>query len=207
MPQLISAVGKFEVLNQFHLSIYVDGLLLDQVTSEPYKLLISQLADNLSTMPGKPPTLNLPTQGAQDGPILEDPALEGRGMDLVERQPVAEDRPGLRELAPERGQRVILDLVDRGVETPGADIRVAPFRTDRRDDGIRRTGVEPGTEELLGEAVGSGDVDITDAGRDRHVEQLVRPSSERPDASAWGTAAPAWLVASRRRQLRCSGSA
>ena len=62
--------------------------------------------------------------------VVEHAGLQRRGVHVVDAEPVAEQRPGLRDLLGERGERVVLDLVHVGVDPPVADVAVAPLRAD-----------------------------------------------------------------------------
>jgi len=109
--------------------------------------------------------------------IVEHTALDGGGMDLVEREVIAEEPPRLRDLPSERGDREILHLLDVGVEPPSAQVGVSPLRSDH--DLRTIPGVEPSTEERLGIAVGSRDVHVPDARGVRRIEDLPTPSLHR----------------------------
>src|SRR5689334_18290716 len=50
--------------------------------------------------------------------VVEDAALQCRGMDLVQTQMAPEQRSGLGELAAERGRGQVLDLVLVDVDSP-----------------------------------------------------------------------------------------
>ena len=51
-------------------------------------------------------------------------------MHVVDAEPVAEQGPGLAELAREGRERVVLDLVDVGVDVPVGHVAVAPLGSD-----------------------------------------------------------------------------
>src|SRR5918992_3752379 len=109
-------------------------------------------------------------------------------MDLVEREPIAQQRAGLRVLAPQRGDGEILDLVLLRVDAPAGGVRVAPFRTDGDVSGP--TTVEPRREELLRPSVRAGRVEIADPGLVGRVQHRVRIPLHRIDAGV-----PAEVVA------------
>ncbi len=59
--------------------------------------------------------------------VVQDAAGEGRGVDLVEAEVGAHVRLSLLPLALQHGERMLLDLVDVGVDLPIGGVGVAPF--------------------------------------------------------------------------------
>src|SRR5438034_1784546 len=84
-------------------------------------------------------------------------------MDLIEVEVLAEECTALRDLTSQRGERVILDLMDAGVDLPVTDVGVAPLRS--HGDGLREAALaKPRRQEALRKAVGAGGVEVADAG-------------------------------------------
>src|SRR2546430_4374378 len=94
-------------------------------------------------------------------------------MDLVEVEVLAEQCTALRDLSSQRGERVILDLMDAGVDLPVTDVGVAPLRS--HGDGLRREAAlaKPRPQEALREAVGAGGVEGADTGGIGSPQDLV----------------------------------
>ena len=117
----------------------------------------------------------------EHGRVGEDPALERRRVDLVQPKPRPEQHARLRQLRAQHRERVVLDLVDRRVHPPLADVPVAPLRADRDPRRVDRAGAEPRGEEPLRVAIRAGRVEIADPGRPGRVEDLVAARLHRLD--------------------------
>ncbi|GAA3307869.1 hypothetical protein GCM10020295_68050 [Streptomyces cinereospinus] len=106
----------------------------------------------------------------------------GHRVDLVQVEPVAEQPGALGALPFEGGEAVVLDLVPLGVGGPAGGVGVAPLAADDDvvDLGVR---VQPVGEELLGAAVGAGDVDVAHALGVGGVEEVVGAGAQRLDAA------------------------
>jgi hypothetical protein len=103
------------------------------------------------------------------GGVVEHAGIQRRGVHVVDGEAGAEQSRGLRELLPERGQGVVLHLVDGRVHPPPAHVPVAPLRPDLDVVDLGVAG-QPAGEELLRTAVRTGHVDVPDAGGVRGVE-------------------------------------
>lgn len=117
--------------------------------------------------------------------VGEGRAVGGHGVDLVEIEPVAEQRLGLGALPLERGEAVVLDLVRLGVDAPVGGVGVAPLAADD-DITCLGTSGQPGAEELLGAAVGAGGVEVADALGVGGVEQFMGALAQGVDAPVLG---------------------
>jgi hypothetical protein len=100
-------------------------------------------------------------------------------VDLVEDEPVAEQRLGLRELRREARERERLLLVQRRVYPPAGGVAVAPLAADRDRVARHVALAEPSREELLRAPIAARDVDVTDTRCARDVEQLGGARVER----------------------------
>src|SRR2546430_17476378 len=91
-------------------------------------------------------------------------------MDLIEVEVLAEQCAALRDLSSQRGERVILDLMDAGVDLPVTDVGVAPLRS--HGDGLRREAApaKPRPQEALRETVGAGGLEAADPGLIRRAQ-------------------------------------
>jgi len=88
-------------------------------------------------------------------------------------EPVTEQGPALRQLGREHGQRMLLDLLLRGVQPPATGVAVSPLRTD---DHVRMTALgQPAGQEFLRPAVGTSRVDVPDPGRVGSVQHREGP--------------------------------
>src|SRR5256885_3428498 len=94
-------------------------------------------------------------------------------MDLIEVQVLAEQSAALRDLPSERGERVILHLVDASIDAPVTDVGIAPLRP--HGDRVRWEPAltQPRCEEALRKAVGTGGVEVADAGVIGGAQDLV----------------------------------
>src|ERR1700682_1123096 len=115
--------------------------------------------------------------------VLEDAALECRGMDLVEVEIITQQGPALRNLPPECGQRMILYLVDPGIDAPITDVGVAPFRSQRHRVRCEPPLAEPRGEEALCVAIRSRGVEVANAGVVGGGQDLVRSVLQRLDTA------------------------
>src|SRR5512132_515307 len=86
-------------------------------------------------------------------------------MDLVDLEIIAEMAAALPPLALEHGGRVLLDLMNLGVDAPVGRIGIAPLRADGDGRGRDRALFEPAAEKRFTEAVGAGRIEVSDAGR------------------------------------------
>ena len=82
-------------------------------------------------------------QLAEHFAVLEHAALEGRRVDLVEAEPVAQKRTALGQLVAEMRERVVLYLIHVGADLPVGDIAVTPFGPHRHMPERKRAPVEP----------------------------------------------------------------
>ena len=117
----------------------------------------------------------------QHGAVVEHTAVRRRGMDLVQRQPVAEQRPRLLELPAQGAGVVVLDLGRVGGHLPARGVDVSPLRAHHHVGGA--TLVEPRPEELLGSAVGARRVQVPHPGRVRGIEDVKGAGAQRRDRS------------------------
>jgi hypothetical protein len=124
-----------------------------------------------------------PQQLAEQRPIAHCVVVRGHRVDLVERQPVAEQLARLPELAPEGTDGVVLHLVDVDVHPPAAGVDVAPLGSHGQRTEGDVTAAQPGAEKGLRQPVRPGDVDITHAGLVRGVQHLVAPPFHLRDAA------------------------
>ena len=100
-------------------------------------------------------------------------------MDLIEVQVLAEQSAALCDLPSERGERVILHLVDASIDLPVTDVGIAPLRP--HGDRVRWEPAlaQPGREETLRKAVGAGGIEVADAGVIGGAQDLVGATLER----------------------------
>jgi uncharacterized protein with GYD domain len=94
-------------------------------------------------------------------------------MDLVDLKVLAKMAATLPPLALEHRGRVLLDLMNLGVDSPIGRIGVAPLRANSDGRGRDRALFQPATEKVLAEAVGRGRIKVTDAGRSRRIEHAA----------------------------------
>src|ERR1700737_3727125 len=104
-------------------------------------------------------------------------------MDLIEVEILAQQRPALLDLPAERGQRVILYLMNPGVDPPVTDVGVAPFRSDGHRPGPEPPLAEPRAQEAFRKAVRAGGIEIENARVIGGAEDLVRASLQGLDAT------------------------
>ena len=120
-----------------------------------------------------------PQQGAEQGLVVEAARLQGRAVDLVEIEPVAEECTGLRQLGGEAVERQFLLLVHGSLHRPAGRVAVAPLASH----GCRLAGnaafLQPAREELLRSSVAARHVEVADAAGAGGVEQLGRACRER----------------------------
>ena len=107
------------------------------------------------------------------GGVVEHAALERRRVDLVEREVIAEQGARLAELAAQRRDREVLDLVLGDVDAPVRRVRVAPLRADGDVGARQAAALQPRGEEGLAAAVGARGVVVAHAALVGRVEHLV----------------------------------
>jgi hypothetical protein len=100
-------------------------------------------------------------------------------VDLVEGEVRTEEFQRLVELAIQRVDAQVLDLLALSVETPAADVGVSPFRADRDVASVQTPLWEPAGDEALGATVRAGDIDAAQAGLIRGVEDRVGAAAQR----------------------------
>ena len=105
--------------------------------------------------------------------VVEHAALERGRVDLVEREVLAEQRARLAELAAQRRDREVLDLVLVDVDAPVRGVGVAPLRADGHVAAREAAALEPRAEEGLAAAVGARRVEVAHAALVGRVEHLV----------------------------------
>ena len=103
---------------------------------------------------------------------------------------LAQDGGALGELAPQRGEGVVLALVEGGLELPGAHVLVAPLRADRDAPRRQDARVQPRADERLGLAVRPRGVDVANPGGERRIEDLVRLDPHRVHRAPTGEVLP-----------------
>src|SRR5438874_12683389 len=104
-------------------------------------------------------------------------------MDLIEVQVLAEQSAALRDLPSERGERVILHLVDASIDLPVTDVGITPLRPHGDRVWWEPALAQPGREETLGKAVGTGGVEVADAGVIGGIQDLVGAALQRGHAA------------------------
>ena len=105
-------------------------------------------------------------------------ALRRHRVNLVEVQSGTEQPARLGQLPVEGLDAVVFDLVHVGVGPPAGRVGVAPLAADH-DIVDAGTAVQPVGEELLGEAIRAGHVEVAHAAGVPHVEELVGPLAQR----------------------------
>ncbi len=113
---------------------------------------------------------------AQQRVVAQHAALGRRRMDLVEREPLAELLARLGQLALERREVVVLDLRRVVRDLPARRVHVAPLGADRHPRRVVRA--QPLAQELLGQPVGAGGVEVAHALLVGEVEHLVRARAQ-----------------------------
>ena len=160
--------------------------------------------------PQADPVLARPAgQPLEQRPVGEGARLRRHRVDAVERQVVAEQAGALGALPHEAGQRMVLELVHLGVGAPFADIGVAPLA--RHDEVVTAVPPsQPGTQEILGQPVRPGRIDVVNPLRHGQIEHLVRPRAHRlhgpVDAQVTGPPAGDVRRPAQRRQAQAHPS-
>src|SRR6185295_15796486 len=94
-------------------------------------------------------------------------------MDLIERQIRAEPVDGLAELAVERGQRVILDLVLLRGRRPARGVGVAPLRWNNDLVRLDSATLQPRREKIFRPTVRTCRVEVADSRIKRGIKNFV----------------------------------
>ena len=114
-----------------------------------------------------------PAEFVEHAPIVKDAAFDRGRVDLIKPKSVTEQRPAFDDLPAQRLDRQVLHLVNRSIELPRPDIRVAPLGTDRQRIARRLSRAQPGSEKLLRQSVRTCCVNVANAGRVRRVEHVM----------------------------------
>jgi hypothetical protein len=122
--------------------------------------------------------------------VVEHAALERGGVDLVEREVVAEQRATLGRLPPKVVDGEVLLLVTLSVDAPVGRIDVTPLGTNRDLAGRNPARVEPRSKKLLGPPVTASRIEVSNASRECSIEHPRKPCAREPRHHLPGEIAP-----------------
>jgi hypothetical protein len=89
----------------------------------------------------------------KDVGIIEDATVECGRMDLIETQPIAQERTAFSDLSSQRLNRQVFDFLNGEIEAPRSHVCITPFGADRQIVARSTSRLQPARQESFGHSI------------------------------------------------------